>query len=68
MEEFLACCFPLRDDQKPTVLIKCGKLMGRLREKEDGTDYVAFTSIPYAEPPLGKYCNNASCKLQINCH
>ena len=54
MTDYLACCFPLSEDQKPTVIIKCGKIVGKLRESPNGTDFIAFTSIPYAEPPQGK--------------
>ena len=38
----------------PLVTISCGKLTGKLRETSNGVDYIAFTSIPYAEPPIGK--------------
>ena len=54
MEDFFSCCFGLRDDQKPTVIIKCGKMVGQLRETKEGSEYVAFTCIPYAEPPIGE--------------
>ena len=54
MADYLECCFPLREDQKPTVIIKCGKIVGKLRETQNGRDFIAFTSIPYAEPPQGK--------------
>ena len=54
MADYLSCCFPLREDQKPTVIIKCGKIVGKLRETQNGRDFIAFTSIPYAEPPQGK--------------
>ena len=43
----------LKDDQKPTVMINQGKLVGKLCETKKGTEFVAFTGIPYAEPPLG---------------
>ena len=52
IREYFSCCFPLREDQKPTVIIKCGKIVGKLRESQGG-DFIAFTSIPFAEPPIG---------------
>lgn len=52
MEDIL-CCFPMREDQKPRVTIATGKMVGQLKETSKGTDYVAFTSIPFAQPPLG---------------
>ena len=55
MEE-LICCLQLREDQKPIVTTPSGRLTGRLRETSKGVDYIAFTCIPYAEPPIGK-CN-----------
>ena len=53
MEE-LICCLQLREDQKPIVTTPSGRLTGRLRETSKGVDYIAFTCIPYAEPPIGK--------------
>jgi carboxylesterase type B len=53
MDELL-CCFAVRDDQKPTVRISSGKMVGQGKETTKGADFVAFTGIPYAEPPLGK--------------
>ena len=64
MEDYFMCCIPLREDQKPTVIIKCGKLVGQLRETDQGVDYVSFTSIPYAEPPVGEM--NQICATTIN--
>ena len=48
--------FDIREDQKPTVIIKCGKIVGKIKETQNELeDFIAFTSIPYAEPPIGKY-------------
>ena len=45
----------IREDQKPTVIIKCGKIVGKIKETQNELeDFIAFTSIPYAEPPIGK--------------
>ena len=65
MEE-LICCLQLREDQKPIVTIPSGRLTGRLRETSKGVDYIAFTCIPYAEPPIGK-CNffHAFCRFSL---
>ena len=46
----------IREDQKPTVIIKCGKIVGKIKETQNELeDFIAFTSIPYAEPPIGKW-------------
>ena len=55
MVDYITNCFSLREDQKPSVIIKCGKLTGKQKETCKGQEYIAFTSIPYAEPPLGKF-------------
>ena len=54
MAEFIQCCIPMREDQKPIITIPNGKITGQLRETCKNVDYIAFTSIPYAEPPIGK--------------
>nr|ATU82861.1 secreted Carboxylesterase-like protein [Pristhesancus plagipennis] len=36
------------------VETKLGKIIGEERTSRDGKTYYAFTSIPYAKPPLGK--------------
>ena len=59
MVDFLTNCFVLREDQKPSVIIKCGKLTGRQKETKKGREYISFTSVPYAEPPIGKYRNTS---------
>ena len=51
--EDLLCCMGLKDDQKPTVMINQGKIIGKLCETKLGNEYVSFTGIPYAEPPVG---------------
>ena len=54
MAEFIQCCMPMREDQKPIITISTGKITGQLRETSKNIDYISFTSIPYAEPPIGK--------------
>ena len=54
MEDLLNC-IRLKDDQKPTVYLNQGKIVGKLCETSNGTEFVSFTRIPYAEPPIGKY-------------
>ena len=53
MAEFIQCCMPMREDQKPIITISTGKITGQLRETSKNIDYISFTSIPYAEPPIG---------------
>ena len=57
MAEFIQCCMPMREDQKPIITISTGKITGQLRETSKNNDYISFTSIPYAEPPIGKKTN-----------
>eukprot|EP00095_Tigriopus_kingsejongensis_P007692 maker-scaffold142_size315517-snap-gene-0.13 protein:Tk07692 transcript:maker-scaffold142_size315517-snap-gene-0.13-mRNA-1 annotation:"GF17303" len=48
-------CLPGRGDAaSPKVNLSCGMLLGRARETSRGTEYVSFTRIPYALPPLGR--------------
>lgn len=42
------------DDENPVVRIETGFLRGKLLESRAGRRIYSFTSIPFAEPPLGR--------------
>ena len=52
VDAILGCC--RGDDFKPKVSLQIGKVIGSTRETKNGTEYVSFVGIPYAEPPIGK--------------
>ena len=52
--DVLANCCSLRDDRKPRIWTPLGKIVGSARETSRGTEYVSFTGVPYAKPPIGK--------------
>ena len=37
----------------PLVIVKQGALKGAIIENIDGGEYICFSGIPYAEPPIG---------------
>ena len=51
VDAILGCC--RGDDFKPKVSLQIGKIIGSTRETKNGTEYVSFVGIPYAEPPVG---------------
>ena len=61
VDAILGCC--RGDDFKPKVSLQIGKIIGSTRETKNGTEYVSFVGIPYAEPPVGK--QNTTSKLII---
>ena len=47
------CMLPTGDSSSPKVTLPCGKMVGRARETAAKVEFVSFTRIPYAKPPIG---------------
>lgn len=54
MNYIMDCVYGGSESSSPKATLSLGKIIGRVRETAKGNEFVSFTRIPYAQPPVGK--------------